>query len=228
MYCQHISRLSQHGRYVTTKPQWTTGRYEVSQNMYQESIWDIPSDFQGGLFAGTNPIWGGGVAPFGYIEVPPGEIGVHRIGLVISRQPGDAFSNLTVLKLPMYDEPNAHTLPLTQLASNDVQTWVPSLLANIQADSAYNLALQAPPLLQSGTGASCPLLRFAFYSSNNQLFAPSVPSPVRAKHLFGAITSNGFAHPTMTQSTDGRYMGQYTTVNGFCFCPVVQVRSLVI
>ena len=31
-----------------------------------------------------------------------------------------------------------------------------------------------------------------------------------------------YAHPTMTQVTDGRFLGQYATPNGYCYCPVVQ------
>ena len=109
---------------VQAYPQWSGGVYEVSRNMYQESVWGIPDDFQGGLFdfnglSQTNPIWAGGVAPFGFLRVPLGEIGIHRIGLVISREPGASFSNISVLKLPLYDAENGQSLAST--TSLDVQ-----------------------------------------------------------------------------------------------------------
>ena len=170
-------------QFLDAHPEWGQGAYEVSRNMYEPSHWDIPADFQGGLFSGTNPILAGEAAPFGFMRVPPNELGVHRIGLVISREAGNSFGNLSVLKLPLYskDELYGKSLVDGSITSKDVQDWVPGLLGSIRADHVVNQQLESVQLLDNVTGYSCPLMRHAFYSGINPKFAPSVPSPLRAR-----------------------------------------------
>ena len=163
---------------------------------------------------------------YGFLRVPPNELGIHRIGLQITRPENSTLARLDVFKLPLTTSEDEWGLDLDSplLASQPVSEWVPELLAQIRADSQANLARDGyyGGFVGNSSAASCPLRRFAFYSSSRPAFAPSMPSPQRAYHLFGNITGRAFAHPTMTQSTDGAFLGQYQTVNGFCFCPLVQ------
>lgn len=200
---------------------WAGLDYTVSQDMYTPSTWQIPSDFMGGLFADTNPLLSGGGGPFGFLRIPSTEIGVHRIGLEITKGVNDTFSVMSVYKLPLSTVGAGAELDSTLVPSEPVSTWVPGLLAAIAADSAANVQRDRYYNGFVSAEAACPLRRFAFYSSGRPAFAPSLPSPQRALHVFGNITGRAYAHPTMTQTTDGRGFGKYTTVNGFCFCPTV-------
>lgn len=197
--------------------------YKVSRDMYTPSTWEIPDDFMGGLFDQTNPLWAGGEAPYGFLRVPPGEIGVHRIGFQLTPIANTTISQLDVYKLPLGADGAALDLDAPNMASLPVREWVPTLLERIAADSAVNerRAGYFNSLRSNSSSPSCPLRRFAFYSSARPAFAPTVPSPQRAYHLFGAITGRAYAHPTMAQLTTGEFFGRYSTVNGFCFCPVV-------
>ena len=194
--------------------------YTVSTDMYTPSEWQIPDAFYGGLFSESNPLWAGNHAPFGFLRIPPNELGVHRIGLQISRASvNSTFSMFEVYKLPLgADSDGAY---LDAIASLPVSKWVPGLLAAIKADSATNQQRDSYYRGFFWSSFSCPLRWFAFYSTSRPSFAPTMPSPQRARHVFGNITSGEYAHPTMTQVTDGRFLGQYATVNGFCICPVV-------
>lgn len=209
-------------RPMTADTPYAGARYVVSDDMYTPSEWEIPADFQGGLFAGTNPLWAGAEAAYGFLRVPPAELGVHRVGLRITRPPNSTYARLDVYKLPLATAAGEAGLDLDSplLASRPVGEWVPGLLDAIRADARANEARRGFDA-GNATSASCPLRRFAFHSSERTGFAPSMPSPLRARHLFGNITGRALAHPTMTQSTDGALLGPYRTVNGFCFCPVV-------
>ena len=156
--------------------------------------------------------------------MPPAELGIHRIGLQITRDANSSLAKLDVYKLPLGVDGDGLDLDSPTMASLPVQDWVPTLLASIHADSDMNLLREGSynRYVGSNPSPSCPLRRYAFYSSNRPQFAPSMPSPQRANHLFGNITGRAFAHPTMNHLTTGEFLGQYTTVNGFCFCPVVQ------
>ena len=194
--------------------------YTVSTDMYTPSEWQIPEDFYGGLFSQTNPLLSGDHAPFGFLRIPPNELGVHRIGLQISRDSVNAsFSMFEVYKLPLGSDSDGGYLDA--IASLPVSEWVPGLLGNITADSSANLLRDNYYRGFVWSDFTCPLRWFAFYSSSRPAFAPTMPSPQRAFHVFSNITRGAYAHPTMTQVTDGRFLGQYASVNGFCFCPVV-------
>ena len=208
---------------MTADTQYSQATYKVSSDMYTESTWEIPEDFMGGLFDASNPLWAGEDSVYGFLRVPPGEIGIHRIGLQFTQVENSTISQIDVYKLPLGTDGDELDLDAPGMASLPVAQWVPTLLSQIQADSD---ASQGVPgyfnsLLPYSSSASCPLKRFAFYSSSRQTFAPSMPSPQRAHHLFGALTGRAYAHPTMRQVSSGEYLGRYTTGNGFCFCPSV-------
>lgn len=203
---------------------YANAKYTVSPNMYAPSEWEIPEDFLGGLFDQTNPLWTGADGPYGILRVPPGEIGIHRIGLQLTAVDNTSISRLDVYKLPLGSDGDGLDLDAPNMASLPVIDWVPTLLSGIQTDSSVNErgAGYFNSLLSKSSSASCPLRRFAFYSSSRSSFAPSVPSPQRAHHLFGAITGRSYAHPMMRHVTSGEFFGKYSTVNGYCFCPRVE------
>jgi hypothetical protein len=131
--------------------------YTVAPNLYEDSAWAIPSDFQGGVFAGTNPLWAGSTgAPYGHLRVNGGELGGHRIGLTLSRsQAADTISVLRVTHLPLAAE-QPHT-PLGSSGSQPVDQWVQGLQAAMAADGAANLPLYGTILAPDKIGATCPL-----------------------------------------------------------------------
>jgi hypothetical protein len=49
------------------------------------STWELPDDYRSGLFGGANPLWQGLDGVFGHLQVPPTEIGVHRLGFRVER-----------------------------------------------------------------------------------------------------------------------------------------------
>jgi hypothetical protein len=195
--------------------------YTVGPNLYEDSEWAIPDDFQGGIFAGTNPLWAGsGNAPFGYLRVNGTELGGHRIGLTLSRaQPDDAISVLRVTHLPLSAEQTK--TPVGWTGSRTVDQWVPGLQASMAADGASNLRRYGSNLPPARIGATCPMQRWAFYSGAYTAFAPTLPSPVRARHLFFPLHGGLLAHPTMQQDSSGGNLGLYKSANGFCACPVM-------
>jgi hypothetical protein len=201
---------------------YADAQYQVSPDMYTPSTWKIPDDFKGGLFDQTNPLWTGAESIYGFLRVPPGEIGIHRIGFQITGE-NNSVSRMDVYKLPLGTDGDDLDLDAPNMASLPVSEWVPGLLDQILVDSSVNVRRNGyfNSFLSNSSKASCPLRRFAFYSSSRAAFAPSVPSPQRAYHLFGALTSRAYAHPTMRQVTTGQFFGRYSTVNGFCFCPRV-------
>lgn len=197
-------------------------KYDVASNMYSNSTWELPDDYRSGLFGGANPLWQGLDGVFGHLRVPPTEIGVHRLGFRVERLVNSTgFSRLVLERVPLSSlASDAGDLNSPGIQSRKVGEWVGTLLSRLEQDATQNDVLNSNT--GSGARASCPLARFAFYSSNRSAFAPSMPSPQRAKHLFGNITGKRSAHPTMEHVADGRYLGKYRTSNGFCFCPYVQ------
>lgn len=175
-------------------------------------------------FDDTNPLWAGTESVFGFLRVPPTEIGIHRIGLRVTRIANSSFSALDVYKLPLGTDGDGLDLDSPLMASQPVSQWVPGVVARIREDSQANLVRDGyyGGFMASSQSATCPLRRFAFYSSSRASFAPTMPSPQRAYHLFGNITGRAYAHPTMNQVSDGAFLGQYASANGFCFCPLVQ------
>ena len=210
-------------RSMTADTPYASLKYTVSANMYSPSTWEIPADFMGGLFDQTNPLWAGRDSPYGFLRVPPEEIGIHRIGFQLTLIENSTIAQLEVYKLPLGADGDALDLDAPNMPSLPVSEWVPSLLAQIAADSVVNQqrAGDFNGLRRNSSSPSCPLRRFAFYGSSRPVFAPTTPSPQRAYHLFGSITGRAYAHPTMSQLTTGELFGKYSTVNGFCFCPLM-------
>ena len=200
-----------------------SSRYEVAEDMYNNSIWDIPDDFKTDLWEDRNPLWSGqDDTPYGYLQVNESHIGGHMIGLVINRSaPEDVISTLKIERLPMQVWEDWVMLDSSSTGSGKVQDWVPGLQDAMRADHTANLRLFEAMIQPSQIGASCPLQRWAFYSGNYTTFSPVIPSPRRSQHLFWRMNRAMLAHPTMRQTTNGEYLGDYTTGNGFCACPVV-------
>ncbi len=72
------------------------------------------------------------------------------------------------------------------------------------------------------TAWDCPLRRAAYYTRalpDDAQFSPAMPSPGRARRLFGHLTGGLSSHPTQIMQSNVSGMGNYTTSNGFCFCP---------
>ena len=201
--------------------QYANEAYTVAPNLYEDSAWAIPDDLQGGVFAGTNPLWAGsGDTPYGYLRANGSELGGHRIGLRLARaQPGDTISVLTVDRLPLAAE--QPRTPVGSSGSLPVDQWVQGLQAAMAADGAANLRLYGLILPPASIGATCPLQRWAFYSGGFPSFAPTLPSPMRARHLFFPLHGGRLAHPTMQQDATGSNLGLYRSPNGFCACPVL-------
>ena len=198
--------------------------YKVAPDMYTESSWEIPADFRAGFWQGLNPLWEGQTAPYGHLQARDTDIGGHRIGVVVSRAMAtDAISTLLVERLPMQADDDNTPLNDPASSSRPVSDWVPTLAQRMASDDAANQRLYYSnrAVSPNATGASCPLQRWAFYSGNYPEFSPPIPSPLRSKKMFWRIHGGRLAHPTMTQVTDGRYLGSYTTSNGFCACPSV-------
>lgn len=197
--------------------------YSVASNMYLNSKWDIPGDFLNGFFDNTNPLWSGSEGPYGFLKIKDTDIGGHRIGLVVTRAnlTSDTISSLYVRKLPFNTNEKDILLNSVYAGSRPVSDWVSNLKSQMMGDHQANTRLYSNQLHQSSLGPSCPLQRWAFYSGTYSSFSPSIPSPRRTAHLFWRINNNKMGHPSMTQVSDGRYLGEYKTSNGFCACPVL-------
>lgn len=201
--------------------------YKVAPDMYSKSYIPIPDDFRQGLFAGTNPLWQGVMAPTGFLQVPDYELGIHNIGMILL--PPNTSANvlvtlLLVQKLPLVTLQKEANLLISQYQSKDVLDWVPNLLSDLQSDHSMNRNLMGGSIAhvnEEVLSYQCPLRRFAHYGGNRSSFRPSSPSPIRSNFFFARINQDTYAHPTMTHVQDGRFFGSYQTVNGFCFCPVV-------
>ena len=202
-------------------PQWAGARYVVKDNLYEPTEWDIPADLRAGVFAQTNPLWAGGVAPSGFLKVPPQDIGVVRIGLLVSvDDTAQSFSNFVVWKLPLSDEDYGRPLDSPSLMSKNVSQWVAGLSA-LMADEEVVFLGKDTVFVRPHVSASCPLQRLAYYSEGGGRFNPVLPSPHRARHMFRSVNGDRYAHPTMQADDTGQYLGAYRTVNGFCQCPDV-------
>ena len=204
-------------------PYKASENYTVARNLYEESAWSIPQDFRNGLFAGTNPLWSGQVAPYGYLRVDENEIGGHRLGVVVKRlNETDLLSIMLVERVHLNTDANKQFLDQPEATSRPVQEWVQGLQAGMQAEDDATSVLYRLRFDQNQLAPSCPLQRWAFYSGGLSAFSPALPAAKRAAHLFHRIHGGKFAHPTMQAGASGQFLGKYKTSNGFCACPVVQ------
>lgn len=228
-----VGSVNQEYNVFAKYPEYTEAKknYRVAANLYENSHWEIPTDFDTGLFDLQNLLWQGHVAPTGVLKVPDHELGIHIIAMTIIPPNTSANEDLSILlvsKLPLAVSPSKENLIFDKIDSQDVQDWVPTLQEKILEDHQRNEMLYSTestqfqsltePLLSS---AQCPLVRFAFYGRNHSFFTPVLPSPIKSNFLFSRITGNKLAHPTMTHS-QSTLLGEYETVNGFCFCPKVK------
>lgn len=202
-----------------------TERYIVGNSLYEESEWSIPDDFRQGFFAdGRNPLWHNGSAPYGHLQIREGDIGGHRIGVVISRvDMSDVVSVMAVERLPM-GAASTDTGFLDgeeQRKSRPTSEWVPGLQAAMTMEDEEASRLHVPLQDTSALGASCPLQRWMFYSGGYVSFSPEIPGAMRAKHLFHGIHGGKLSHPTMQRASRGEFLGRYRSANGFCACPVI-------
>ena len=194
--------------------------YAVGASLYEESDWAIPDDFRQGYLAGANPLWQGSQAPYGHLQVRDGDIGGHRIGLVVARDAaGDQVSTLAVERLPLRS--TARDGFLEEEESRPTREWVPGLQAAMAGEHAEVEALYRPAQRPEFLGASCPLQRWMFYSGGYSVFSPPIPSATRARHLFHGVNGGRLSHPTMARAVRGEFLGRYRSANGFCACPVV-------
>jgi len=198
--------------------------YTVGSNLYENSAWSIPRDFQTGMFAGRNPLWHGGEAPYGHIQVDENDIGGHQIGLVVSRanESIDVISNMTIERLSLNPLAARRFLDEDSFSGLPVKEWVQGLQAAMAREDAavrqlYDLLFSAEDL-----AASCPLQRWTFYSGGYSGFSPTLPAAKRAQHLFHRVHGGKMAHPTMRPGTAGQFLGVYKSSNGFCACPVLK------
>ena len=173
--------------------------------------WPVP----GGIYPRGSPVFGGAdeAGDFGILSIPGDELGAAAIGLSVEPVQG-SVPYLRVARVPL--QPQAGFM--TSWDSNDVSEWVQALQPSFEAEDALHAAEQA----SRGSGAwDCPVRRMAFYgaSMSDSDFAPAVPSPGRARRLFGQLTGNLSAHPTQALRRDGSALGEYLTSNGFCYCP---------
>ena len=153
---------------------------------------------------------------YGYIAVPGDELGVTALGFEVDAVT-DGIPYLRVGRLPLA----SMTGYMSSWPSKNVSSWVPQLDSQFRSDDAIHKVEQAS---RGSSAWNCPMKRAAFYSQKlvdmeSKVFAPAIPSPGRARRIFGALTGNLSSHPTQILQRDGSALGEYTTSNGFCYCP---------
>ena len=206
-------------------------KYVVGNSLYEPSEWSIPDDFRQGFYAnGRNPLWHNESAPYGHLQINEGDIGGHRIGLVVSRPSADdgtratRISVMAVERLPL-GGPQSDSGFLNgaeQRKSRPTSEWVPELQNAMEAEDAEVSSQHLPMQSTDTLGPSCPLQRWMYYAGGYRAFSPAIPSALRAQHLFHRIHQGKRSHPTMIRASRGEFLGKYRTANGFCACPVMQ------
>ena len=165
---------------------------------------------------GNNKIFQGNdsdTGEYGYLSIPGDEIGVTCIGLQID--PVDTgIPYLRVARLPL--QPQASSGYMPSWKSREASAWVPTLAETFAAEDALHAIEQQA---RGNSKWDCPMRRVAFYSQGWDEFSTAVPSPGRSRRLFGNLTGGKSSHPTQILQRDGSALGNYTTSNGFCFCP---------
>ena len=197
-------------------------KYSVAPHLYANSEWSIPADFEAGMYTGTNPLWAGADAPYGFLRVNENDIGGHRIGVGVSRgNESDLISAMYIERLALGVDDTTRLLDDSATGVH-VREWVPTLQATMAAeDSAVKRLYEARHLVRD-LSPSCPLQRWTFYSGGYPGFSPGLPAAKRAQHMFHRVHGGVLAHPTMLPNPAGQFLGKYRSSNGFCACPVVQ------
>jgi hypothetical protein len=169
---------------------------------------------QGGIFPRGDPVLRGLDSMddgYGFVSIPGDELGATGVGLTIESLPG-GIPYLRVSHLPLLKQEGY----MKRWTSDDVSLWSLGLQ---DAFLAEDLAHSAEQASRSSSAWDCPVRRAAYYGAAWDNFAPAIPSPARARRLFGNVTGNLSTHPTQTMQRGGSGIGGYTTSNGFCYCP---------
>lgn len=173
---------------------------------------------QGGIFPRGDPVLRGADSEndgYGFISIPGDELGATGVGFTVESLPG-GMPYLRVSHLPMLKQSGY----MNNWDSADVSTWSMGLQDIFLAEDAIHAAEQAS---RGSSAWDCPMRRAAYYGAairDGVVFAPAIPSPGRARRLFGGITGNLSAHPTQAMQRGASGIGNYSTSNGFCYCPV--------
>jgi hypothetical protein len=152
----------------------------------------------------------------GNLVLNPDDIGGHfvRMALDTTRSGGYALA-VTGLPLSSYPDGLSHEAFSTGAAASD-PGW---LDADMDAEADAMRTLYPAPACKAW---DCPLRRRAFYMGKDDQFRPLVPDPLRTQMLYRSRahpTQQAFAMPrTLSQTTETRVLGLYTTSNGFCAC----------
>jgi hypothetical protein len=173
---------------------------------------------QGGIFPRGDTVLRGADATddgYGFISIPGDELGATGVGLSVESLPS-GMPYLRVSHLPLLKQ-EGH---MKRWTSDDVSMWTLRLQEDFQAEDSKHAAEQAS---RGSSAWDCPVRRAAYYGGsileNSAVFAPAIPSPGRARRLFGNLTGGLSTHPTQPVQRGGSGIGSYTTSNGFCFCP---------
>lgn len=173
---------------------------------------------QGGIYPRGDPVLRGADSAddgYGFISIPGDEIGATGVGLTVESLP-DSLPYLRVSHLPLLKQ----TGYMKNWGSEDVASWAMSLQQAFLAEDSVHAAEQAS---RGSSAWDCPVRRAAYYGASIRdgvVFAPAIPSPGRARRLFGNVTGNLSTHPTQSVQRGASGIGNYTTSNGFCYCPV--------
>ena len=175
---------------------------------------------QGGMYPRGDSILKGedsaGEDRYGVFTVPGDELGVWRIGMAVESVPGVHMPFLRVARLPLSGSESGY---MPSWETQDTANWTAGLHSAFLAEDAQHAKEQQRRINKAW---DCSLRRAAYYSSalpKDTEFAPAVPSPGRAQRMFGSLTGGLSAHPTQTMHRDASGVGNYSTSNGFCFCP---------
>lgn len=171
---------------------------------------------QGGIFPRGDPVLrGADTEGYGFISIPGDELGATGVGLTVESLPGN-MPYLRVSHLPMMKQEGF----MRDWKSEDVSMWTMGLQDKFLAEDSIHAAEQAS---RGSSAWDCPVRRAAYYGAaikDSATFAPAIPSPGRARRLFGNVTGNLSTHPTQAVQRGASGIGNYTTSNGFCYCPV--------
>ena len=168
---------------------------------------------QGGIFPRGDPVLRGMDSVddgYGFVSIPGDELGATGVGLSIESLPG-GMPYLRVSHLPLLQQEGY----MKRWTSDDVALWSTGLQDAFLAEDTIHTKEQNS---RSSSAWDCPARRAAYYGAVLDAFAPAIPSPGRARRLFGKVTGNLSTHPTQSMQR-GSGMGGYITSNGFCYCP---------
>ena len=170
---------------------------------------------QGGIFPRGDPVLRGADSDdYGFVSIPGDELGATGVGFTIESLPG-GLPYLRVSHLPLLKQDGY----MKKWGTEDVSLWALGLQDKFLAEDAAHTAEQAS---RGSSAWDCPVRRAAYYGASDNsdnAFAPAIPSPGRSRRLFGGVTGNLSTHPTQTVQRGGSGIGNYTTSNGFCYCP---------